>query len=398
MNRIEQIENLKKFQINLNPFPSIDNSGKMFFKREEEIFREKPEVKMEEVKIKPVEKEETVEEIQETPKKYDESKYNLTLDKDLFTNVKKAKTRDGFGEALVKLGEINENVVALGADLCHSVRAMWFAQKFPERFFQVGIAEANMTGIAAGLARMGKIPFMSTFGVFASGRNWDQIRMSVAYPKMNVKICASHTGVFSVGEDGASHQSLEDIALMRILPNMTVIVPCDKIETRKATFAAAEIKGPVYLRFGREDVPVITTEDTPFNVGKAEVFRDGDDVSIIACGPMVYEAILASKKLEEEGIDARVINNHTVKPIDVDAINKAAVETGAIVTAEEHQIYGGMGSAVAEVLSQCYPTPIKMVGVKDKFGESGKPDELQRHLNLTADDIVKTVREIIAKK
>jgi transketolase len=215
---------------------------------------------------------------------------------------------------------------------------------------------------------------------------------------MNVKICASHTGVFSVGEDGASHQSLEDIALMRVLPNMTIIVPCDKIETRKATFASAEIKGPVYLRFGREDVPLITTEETPFKIGNAEVFRDGDDVSIIACGPMVYESMVASKKLEEENIDARIINNHTVKPMDKDTIMKAARETGAIVTAEEHQVFGGMGSAVAEVLIQDYPIPMKIIGVKDKFGESGKPDELQRHLNLTADDIVRAVHEVMRKK
>ncbi len=370
----------------------------MFFNDKEETFKQKPETRIEKIKLKPVEKTETVEENIEKPRAIEESKYNHTLDKDLFTSVKKAKTRDGFGEALVKLGEINENVVALGADLCHSVRAMWFAQKYPERFFQVGIAEANMTGIAAGLARMGKIPFMSTFGVFATGRNWDQVRMSIAYPNMNVKICASHTGVFSVGEDGASHQSLEDIALMRILPNMTVIVPCDKIETRKATFAVAEIKGPVYLRFGREDVPVITTEETPFNAGKAEIFRHGDDVSIIVCGPMVYDSILASKKLEEEGIDARVINNHTVKPIDKETIMNAAKETGAIVTVEEHQTFGGMGSAVSEVLSQDYPVPIKMVGVKDKFGESGKPDELQRHFNLTTDDIIRAVHEVMRKK
>jgi transketolase len=275
---------------------------------------------------------------------------------------------------------------------------MWFAQKFPERFFQIGIAEANMTGIAAGLAKTGRIPFMSTFGVFATGRNWDQVRMSIAYPNMNVKICASHTGVFSVGEDGASHQSLEDIALMRILSNMTVVAPCDKIETRKATFAAAEIKGPVYLRFGREDVPVITTEETPFKIGKAEIFRDGSDVSIIACGPMTYEALLASKKLEQEGIDAKIINNHTIKPIDKAMINDSARETGAIVTAEEHQIHGGMGSAVAEVLSQDYPIPIKMIGVRDRFGESGKPDELQRHFNLTEDDIVRAVHEVMRKK
>jgi transketolase len=385
-------------QINLNLFSSIDNSDKMFFGDKEETFKKKPEVRIEKVEFKPTEKVEIVEEIPEPPKIYEKSKYNPTLDKDLFTNVKKAKTRDGFGEALVKLGEINENVVALGADLCHSVRSMWFAQKFPDRFFQTGIAEANMTGIAAGLARVGKIPFISTFGVFATGRNWDQVRMSIAYPRMNVKICASHTGVFSVGEDGASHQSLEDIALMRVLPNMTIIVPCDKIETRKATFASAEIKGPVYLRFGREDVPLITTEETPFKIGNAEVFRDGDDVSIIACGPMVYESMIASKKLEEENIDARVINNHTVKPMDKDTIMKAARETGAIVTAEEHQVFGGMGSAITEMLIQDYPIPMRIIGVKDKFGESGKPDELQRHLNLTTDDIVRAVHEVMRKK
>jgi len=366
----------------------------MFFSDEEETFKRPVKIASEEVKkITEGKKEES-----QSPRRFEESKYNPTLAKNLFEDVKKAKTRDGFGEALVKLGEVNENVVALGADLCHSVRSMWFQQKFPERFFQVGIAEANMTGMAAGLARMGKIPFMSTFGVFATGRNWDQVRMSIAYPNMNVKICASHTGVFSVGEDGASHQSTEDIALMRILPNMRVIVPCDKEETKKATFAVAEIKGPCYLRFGREDVPVITTEETSFKIGKSEVFRYGDDVSIIACGPMVYEALLASKKLEEEGVDARVINNHTVKPIDKAMINDAARETGAIVTAEEHQVFGGMGSAVAEVLSNDYPVPIKMIGLQDTFGESGKPDELQRHFNLTADDIVRAVHEVMRKK
>jgi len=373
----------------------------MFFRRrEEETFKKKPEITLElkEIKEKIVERPvypKPVERLEISEKIW---KYNPTLNKNLFGDVEKAKTRDGFGEALVKLGGINENVVALGADLVHSVRAMWFQQKFPERFFQVGIAEQNMTGIASGLAKMGKIPFMSTFGVFITGRNWDQIRMSVAYPNANVKLCASHTGVFSVGEDGASHQCTEDIALMRVLPNMTVLVPCDKPETYKATFAAAEIKGPVYIRFGRENVPVITTKETPFNVGKAEIFREGDDISIIACGPMVYEALLASKKLEEEGIDARVINNHTVKPIDKEIILRAAKETGAIVTAEEHQICGGMGSAVAEVLSQDYPIPIEMVGIKNRFGESGSPKDLQKHFGLTCDDIVEAVHNAISKK
>jgi transketolase len=365
----------------------------MFLSNEEESFKKIPKISSEDVE-QVIEHEKKL----QPPRRFEESRFNSTLVKNLFENVKKEKTRDGFGEALVKLGEVNENIVGLGADLVHSVRAMWFAQKFPERFYQVGIAEANMTGIAAGLARMGKIPFMSTFGVFATGRNWDQVRMSIAYPNINVKICASHTGVFSVGQDGASHQSTEDIALMRILPNMRVIVPCDKEETKKATFAIAEIKGPCYLRFGRESVPVITTEETPFKVGKAEIFRYGEDVSIIACGPMVYEALVASKKLEEEGIDSRVINNHTVKPIDRATINDAARETGAIVTAEEHQVFGGMGSAVSEVLSNGYPVPVKMVGLQDKFGESGKRDELQRHFNLTADDIVRAVHEVMRKK
>jgi len=368
-------------------------------RKEEETFRKRPDLEFELKKIKQDVLEKKIEKITKEAKIPEiKWKYNSTLNKKLFEDVEKAKTRDGFGEALAKLGELNENIVGLGADLVHSVRAMWFQQKFPERFFQMGIAEQNMTGVAAGLARVGKIPFMSTFGVFITGRNWDQIRMSIAYPNANVKICASHTGVFSVGQDGASHQATEDIALMRVLPNMKVIVPCDKAETYKATFEAAEIKGPVYLRFGRENVPVITTEETPFEVGKAEIFRYGNDVSIIACGPMVYESLIAAKKLEHQGIEARVINNHTVKPIDKDTIIKAAKETGGIVTAEEHQIHGGMGSAVAEVLTENYPIPIKIMGLQDTFGESGKRDELQKHFNLTADDIVKSVHEVMEKK
>jgi len=374
----------------------------MFLSRkEEETFKKKPEIKPELKIIKEKILEEKPELFIEKPLKVREigvEKYNPTLNENLFGEVEKAKTRDGFGEALVKLGEVNERIVVLSADLTHSVRAMWFQQKFPERFFQCGIAEANMTGIAAGLAQMGKIPFMSTFGVFATGRNWDQVRMSVAYPNMNVKICASHTGVFSVGADGASHQSTEDITLMRVLPNMTIIVPCDKIETYKATFAAAEINGPVYLRFGRESMPMITTEKTPFKVGKAGIFRDGSDVSIIACGPLVYEAMVASKKLEKEGIDVRVINNHTVKPIDKETIVKAAKETGAIVTAEEHQVLGGMGSAVAEALSKENPVPIKMIGIQDRFGESGNPKDLQKALGLTSDNIINKVHEVLELK
>lgn len=365
----------------------------MFLSNEEETFKRPPKIPSERViQITEHKKEEVQPKII-----FKESRFNPTLVKNLFEDVEKKKTRDGFGEALVKLGEVNENIVALGADLSHSVRAMWFAQKFPERFFQIGIAEQNMTGIAAGLARIGKIPFVSTFGVFLTGRNWDQVRMSICYPNMNVKLCASHTGVFSVGADGASHQAAEDIALMRILPNMKVVVPCDKVETKKATFAIAKIYGPFYLRFGRENVPIITTEDTPFKIGKAEIFREGEDVSIIACGPMVYEALLASKKLEEEGIDARVINNHTIKPMDKETIIKAARDTGTIVTAEEHQIHGGMGSAVAEVLMNSKPVEMRMIGIKDRFGESGSPKDLQKHFGLTSADIVNAVHDIIKK-
>jgi transketolase len=365
-------------------------------RKEEETFKKKDKVRpdLEVIKKKILEEKvaKFARELEVTEVKH---KYNPTLSENLFGEVEKGKTRDGFGEALVKLGEINKEVVVLSADLAHSVRTMWFKEKFPKRFFQVGIAEANMTGIASGMAKMGKIPFMATFGVFATGRNWDQIRMSIAYPKANVKICASHTGVFSVGEDGASHQSTEDIALMRVLPNMNVIVPCDKLETYRATFAVSKINGPVYLRFGRESMPIITTNRTPFRIGKAEVFRDGSDVSIIACGPMVYEALIASKKLEKQGIDARVINNHTIKPIDKKTIVKAAKETNAIITAEEHQIHGGMGSAVAEVLSKNEPVPIKMVGIYNKFGKSGPSEQLQKEYGLTSDDLVKHVHEVL---
>ncbi len=310
---------------------------------------------------------------------------------------KMASTRDGFGEGLVELGRDDKDVVVLSADLTDSTRAAWFKKQFPERFFGLGVAEQDMFGTAAGFALMGKIPFACTFGVFASGRAWDQIRVSIAYMKANVKIAGTHGGI-SVGPDGATHQALEEIALMRIIPNMTVVVPCDALEAKRATIEAAKIKGPVYLRLGRSGVPVITKEEDIFKIGKANTLRDGKDLSIFACGQMVSEALWAADELAKEGIKARVINLHTPKPIDRDAIIKAALETGAIVTAEEHTVMGGMGSAIAEVVVQSCPVPMKMVGVQNRFGCSGEPEELFKYFGLTANDIVKAAREALQMK
>lgn len=312
-------------------------------------------------------------------------------------DMKMVPTRDGFGEGAVELGRTNKNVVVLSADLTDSTRANWFKKEFPDRFFGLGVAEQDMICTAAGFALMGKIPFACTFGVFASGRAWDQIRISVAYMNLDVKIIGTHGGI-SVGPDGATHQALEEIALMRILPNMKVIVPCDSVEARRATIEAANVKGPVYIRLGRSAVPVITSPADPFKIGKASVLREGKDVSIFACGQMVYEAILAHDILKKENITARVVNMHTVKPLDTEVIIAAASETGAIVTAEEHTVLGGFGSAIAEVVSQNRPVPVKMVGVKDRFGVSGEPDELFEYFGLKAKDIVKSAKEAIAIK
>ncbi len=310
---------------------------------------------------------------------------------------KMVPTRDGFGEALVELGRQNKDVVVLSADLTDSTRAAWFKKEFPDRFFGMGVAEQDMFGTAAGLALMGKIPFACTFGVFASGRAWDQIRISVAYMNLNVKIGGTHGGI-SVGPDGATHQALEEIALMRILPNMTVVVPCDAVEAKKATIEAAKIKGPVYIRLGRSGVPVITKKEDLFKIGKANILRQGKDVAIFACGQMVYESMVACDMLEKEGIHPRLINLHTPKPIDKDTVISAATETGAIVTAEEHTIFGGFGSAVCEVVSQAYPVPVKMVGVRDKFGVSGEPDELFEYFGLKAKNIAKAAKEALSMK
>ena len=305
-------------------------------------------------------------------------------------------SRDGYGLGLVEAGE-DLNVVALGADITASVRVDWFANKYPDRFFSIGIAEQNQMCVAAGMALMGKVPFVTNYGVFLAGRSWDQIRTTVCYNNLNVKMGGAHGGI-SVGQDGATHQALEEIALMRCLPNMTVLVPADAIEARKATVAAAKMYGPVYIRFGREKVPVVTDESTPFEIGKAYCCRDGSDVAIIACGAMVYEALAAAEKLAGAGISAMVINNHTVKPIDKATLVEAARKTGAVVTVEEHQMMGGMGSAVLEVLAQECPVPVRMVGIDDRFGESGDPDVLMEAFGLTSGHVVEAVKAVLSAK
>lgn len=318
----------------------------------------------------------------------------------LVTNLDKIEQlpiRDGYGKGLVELGKKNTDVVVLSGDLTESTRTHWFKEQFPKRFIELGVAEQNMMGIAAGLALSGKIPFVSSYAVFCPGRNWDQLRVSVCYNEAPVKIAGAHAGI-SVGPDGATHQALEDIAITRTLPNLTVIVPCDAIEAQKATIAAAPIKGPVYLRFGRAKTPVITTEQTPFKIGKAEIYREGTDVAIIACGIMVYEALVAAERLAKQGISAMVINCHTIKPIDKQTLIAAAKKTGAIITAEEHQIHGGLGSAVAEVVCQHAPVPMRIIGVQDRFGESGEPQELLTSFGLTSKEIVAAATALVQKK
>lgn len=309
----------------------------------------------------------------------------------------KIATREAYGKALAELANINKDIVVLDADLSKSTKTADFKAVCEERFFNMGIAEANMMGVAAGLSTCGKIPFVSTFAMFAAGRAFEQIRNSICYPKLNVKICATHAGL-TVGEDGASHESIEDMAIMRAIPNMTVLVPADGVEAEQMILEAAKFNGPMYVRLGRSAVPTIFDENYKFQIGKGNVVRQGNDVSIIACGIMVNEAILAHEALKSEGINARVINMSTIKPIDRELIITAAKETGAIVTAEEHSIIGGLGSAVSEVVSEECPVVVKKVGVKDTFGESGTPAELLKKYGLTAEDIVNSVKEAIAKK
>jgi len=306
-------------------------------------------------------------------------------------------TRSGFGVGLLEAGKKNENVVAMCADLIGSLKMNAFVDEFPERFFQAGIAEANMTGVAAGMTIGGKVPFIGTFAAFATGRVYDQIRQSVAYSNKNVKIAASHAGL-TLGEDGATHQILEDIGLMKMLPNMVVINPCDFNQTKAATIAAAEYEGPIYLRFGRPSVANFTPEDQTFEIGKALMLNEGADVTIIATGHLVWEAIQAGEKLAKKGIDAEIINIHTIKPLDAEAILKSVKKTNAVVTAEEHMLNGGMGDSIAQLLSRNYPTPIEMIGVDDTFGESGTPAQLLEKYGLNAENIVKAVEKVIARK
>ncbi len=306
-------------------------------------------------------------------------------------------TREACGNTLVELGKKNKDVVVLSADLAGSTKATEFAKEFPDRFFNMGVAEANMMNTAAGLAAAGKIPFACTFAIFASGRPWEQIRNTIAYANLNVKIIATHGGI-SVGPDGASHQAIEDIALMRIIPNMTVLVPADALETPKAIMAAAKLKGPVYIRLARAKLPLVTRPEQPFQIGQANVLREGKDVTIICCGYMVAPSLEAAETLKKNGLDAAVVNLHTIKPIDRETIVNQARRTGAIVTAEEHLVHGGLGSAVAEVLAKNHPTPIEMIGLQDRFGQSGKPAELFKEYQLTPEDIVQAVKKVSSRK
>ncbi len=306
-------------------------------------------------------------------------------------------TRQGWADALIELGTKNPNILVLDADLSKSTLTSLFKEKFPDRHINVGIAEQNMINMAAGLSKEGFIPLVSTYGVFVSGRAWEQVRTTVCINKFNVKFGGAHGGV-SVGPDGCTHQALEEISIMRCLPNMTIVVPADYYETKKATLLSTEIAGPVYIRFGREKVPVISQENDEFVIGKAKIMKEGKDVTIVACGSMVAEALDASDELESKGISAEVINLHTIKPIDTETLVKSVKKTGAVVTAEEHQIMGGMGSAVFEALMQHYPVPGEMVGIMDTFGESGTPDELMKKYGCKHFNIIEKVEKVLKRK
>lgn len=309
----------------------------------------------------------------------------------------KKDTRSGFGDGIVEVARKNPNVVALTADLAGSLKLNQFMKEFPERFIQCGIAEANMVGIAAGLTIGGKIPYTTTFANFSTGRVYDQIRQSVAYSGKNVKLCASHAGI-TLGEDGATHQILEDIGLMKMMPHMTVIVPCDYNQTKAATIAIADYVGPVYLRFGRPSWPIFTNAEEEFEIGKAQKFSDGTDVSIFACGHMVWNAIQAGIALQEKGLSVEVINIHTIKPIDEEAILNSLQKTKCAVTAEEHNIIGGLGDAIAQVAAKNFPVPIEYIGTKDTFGESGTPDALLKKYGLDVPDIIAAAEKVLARK
>lgn len=326
----------------------------------------------------------------------------LKLNPKIFSDdVEQIPIRTGFGQGLMQAGEIDKNVVALCADLTESTQMHFFANKFPERFVQIGVAEQNLVTVASGMSAMGKIPFCSSYAMFSPGRNWEQIRTTIAYNDRKVVIVGSHSGI-SVGPDGGTHQALEDTALMRVMPNMDVVSPCDAIEAKKATMALAKSKKPAYLRLVREKTPVITTEETPFELGKSNIFWMPDvglaQVGIMVTGGLMHHALLAAKELEGEGIKIKVMNMASIKPIDVNAILELAKETKAIVTVEEHQIAGGMGGAVAEVLAQNYPVPIEFIGIKDTFGQSGTPDELIEHYGIGKNSIKEMVRKVLKRK
>jgi len=317
----------------------------------------------------------------------------------LFSKPELVPTRQGYGEGLVLAGEKDEKVVVLCADLTESTRSSLFKEKFPERFIEVGVAEQALATIASGMANYGKIPFISSYAAFSPGRNWEQIRTTIALNNLPVKIAGAHAGL-TVGPDGATHQALEDIALMRVMPNMVVVVPCDAIEAKKATKESAVNGKPTYIRLTREATPIITTEKTPFKIGKAEIFWDARDaqVAIIACGPILFQALMAAKDLEEKGIGSIVVNCHTIKPIDKETILKVCRKTFAVVTVEEHQVAGGLGGAVAEVLAENYPLPMEFVGMPDCFGESGDPDELLQKYGMKAKNIVEKVEKVLRRK
>jgi transketolase len=326
----------------------------------------------------------------------------LKLNPKIFNDdVEQAPTRKGFGQGLLQAGEADPNIVGLCADLTESTQMHLFAEKFPERFIQVGVAEQNLPTVASGMAAMGKIPFVSSYAMFSPGRNWEQIRTTASYNDQKVVVVGSHSGI-SVGPDGGTHQALEDMALMRVLPNMDVLNPCDAIEAKKATLAIAKTKTPTYLRLVREKTPIITTEDTPFMLGKAEIYWIPDvglaDVGIIVTGGLMHKALFAAKELETEGIKVKVMNLATVKPLDTAAVLELAKECKKIVTVEEHQIAGGMGSAVAEFLAQTLPIPIEFVGVRDQFGQSGTPNELIEHYGMGKDGIKAAVKNILTRK
>jgi transketolase len=317
---------------------------------------------------------------------------------DYRTEVKQLPTRNGFGEGLIEAGTRNRNVLAICADLAESTRMEGFKKAHPDQYLEIGVAEQMLVAMAGGLAAVGKVPWIASYAMFNPGRSWEQVRTIMALNQTNVKIAGAHAGV-SVGPDGATHQAVEDIAIMRVIPNMMVVVPCDSVQTKKATLALSEKFGPTYLRFAREKSAIVTTDETPFEIGKAQIFREGKDVAIVACGILVYNALIAADELSrEDGIEARVVNNHTVKPMDTPAIVEAAQTCGAVVTVEEHQKHAGMGSRVAEILAQHEPVPIEFVGVEDRFGQSGDPVELIEYYGMGTASIKEAARRAYARK